>query len=167
MANEIQEIRYQVGEAWKGTYNAATVYGNAAVVQDPTGLSVYRSLKSGNTGHPLTDPQWWFRIIDMSGIKAEADHLIEIDTEITEHEAERVSAEDQRISHENARINAENARISAENARANAESARVQAEQNRVTQENLRINQEQARMGAEQQRVTKRQVAWQLRHKGS
>ena len=154
---DIQEIRYQVGEAWKGTYNAATVYGNAAVVQDPTGLSVYRSLKSGNTGHPLTDPQWWFCIIDMSSIKQEADHLIEIDTQMTEHETERVSAEEQRISHENARINAENARINAENARANAESARVQAEQNRVTQENLRINQEQARMGAEQQRVTREQ----------
>lgn len=157
MANEIQEIRYQVGEAWKGTYNAATVYGNAAVVQDPTGLSVYRSLKPGNVGHALTDPQWWFCIIDMSSIKAEADHLIEIDTEMTEHEATRVSAEQQRVSKETARINAENARISAEQARANAESARVQAEQNRVTQENLRINQEQARMGAEQQRVTKEQ----------
>ena len=157
MANEIQEIRYQVGEAWKGTYNATTVYGNAAVVQDPTGLSVYRSLKSGNVGHALTDPQWWFCIIDLSNIKAEADHLIEIDTEMTEHETERVSAENERISHENARVNAENARISAEQARANAESARVQAEQNRVTQENLRINQEQARMGAEQQRVTKEQ----------
>lgn len=154
---DIQELRYQVGEAWKGTYNAATVYGNAAVVQDPTGLSVYRSLKSGNTGHPLTDQQWWFCIIDMSSIKAEADHLVEIDTEMTEHEAERVSAENERISHENARVNAENARISAEQARANAESARVQAEQNRVTQENLRINQEQARMGAEQQRVAREQ----------
>ncbi len=152
-----QEIRYQVGEAWKGTYNAATVYGNAAVVQDPTGLSVYRSLKSGNVGHALTDPQWWFCIIDMSSIKSEADHLIEIDTQMTGNEAERVSAEEQRISRENARINAENARINAENARANAESARVQAESNRVTQENLRINQEQARMGAEQQRVTKEQ----------
>ena len=157
MNEQIQEIRYQVGEAWKGTYNAATVYGNAAVVQDPTGLSVYRSLKSGNVGHALTDPQWWFRIIDMSSIKAEADHLVEIDTQMTEHEAARVSAENERISHENARINAENARISAENTRANAESARVQAEQNRVTQENLRINQEQARMGAEQQRVTREQ----------
>lgn len=157
MNEQIQEIRYQVGEAWKGTYNAATVYGNAAVVQDPTGLSVYRSLKSGNTGHPLTDQQWWFCIIDMSSIKAEADHLIEIDTQMTEHEAERVENEETRISHENARINAENARISAEQVRANAESARVQAEQNRVTQENLRINQEQARMGAEQQRVAKEQ----------
>ena len=157
MENQIQEIRYQVGEAWKGTYNAATVYGNAAVVQDPTGLSVYRSLKSGNAGHALTDPQWWFCIIDMSSIKQEADHLIEIDTQMTENEAERVSSEEQRISRENARINAENARINAENARANAESARVQAESNRVTQENLRVNQEQARMGAEQQRVAREQ----------
>ena len=148
---DIQEIRYQVGEAWKGTYNAATVYGNANVVQDATGLSVYRSLKSGNVGHPLTDQQWWFRIIDLSSIKAEADHLIEIDTQMTEHEAERVSAEEQRISRENARINAENAR-------ANAESARVQAEQNRVTQESQRVNQEAARVGKEQQRVSAEQT---------
>ena len=60
MNEQIQEIRYQVGEAWKGAYNASTVYGNAAVVQDATGLSVYRSLKSGNVGHPLTDTAWWF-----------------------------------------------------------------------------------------------------------
>lgn len=154
MANEIQEIRYQVGEAWKGAYNAATVYGNAAVVQDPTGLSVYRSLKPGNVGHPLTDSQWWFCIIDLSNIKAEADHLIEIDTEMTEHEAERVSAEQQRVSKETARINAENARIQAEQTRASQETARVQAEQTRVSQEQQRVSKEATRVEHEQTRIT-------------
>ena len=94
MNEQIQEIRYQVGEAWKGKYNAATSYGNAAVVQDPTGLSVYRSLKPGNVGHPLSDTSWWFCIIDLSSIKTEADHLQELDTELTDHEAERVSVLD-------------------------------------------------------------------------
>ena len=74
MENEqIKEIRYQVGEAWKGTYNVATSYGNAAVVQDPTGLSVYRSLKPGNVGHALSETSWWFKIIDLSSIKEAAD----------------------------------------------------------------------------------------------
>ena len=155
--DQIQEIRYQVGEAWKGAYNNTTMYGNAAVVQDATGLSVYRSLKSGNVGHPLTDPQWWFCIIDLSSIKAEADHLVEIDTQMTENEAGRVSAESERVSHEHARVNAENARIYNEQQRENAETARIRAEQNRVTQENQRINQEAGRVGAEQQRVAKEQ----------
>ena len=55
MADQIQELKFQVGEAWKGVYDNATAYSLAAVVQDPTGLSVYRSLKSGNVGHPVTD----------------------------------------------------------------------------------------------------------------
>ena len=155
--DQIQEIRYQVGEAWKGAYNNATVYGNANVVQDATGLSVYRSLKSGTVGHPLTDPQWWFCIIDLSSIKSEADHLVEIDTQMTENEAGRVAAESERVSHEQARVNAENARIYNEQQRENAETSRIRAEQNRVTQENQRINQEAGRVGAEQQRVTKEQ----------
>ena len=165
MNEQIQEIRYQVGEAWKGTYNAATSYGNAAVVQDPTGLSVYRSLKPGNVGHPLSDTSWWFCIIDLSSIKQEADHLQELDTELTEHEATRVSQEQQRVSKENARINAENARIQAEQTRASQETARVQAEQTRVNQEqsrvsaeNQRVSKENARINAENARIQREQA---------
>lgn len=154
MANEIQEIRYQVGEAWKGTYNAATSYGNAAVVQDPTGLSVYRSLKPGNAGHPLTDTSWWFCIIDLSSIKQEADSLQELDTEVSAHEAERVAAEAQRVSKETARVNAENARIQAEQTRASQETARVQAEQTRVSQEQQRVGKEETRVEHEQTRIS-------------
>lgn len=149
MNEQIQEIRYQVGEAWKGTYNAATSYGNAAVVQDPTGLSVYRSLKPGNVGHPLTDTAWWFCIIDLSSIKAEADHLIEIDQQMTNHETARVNAENARVAAETARVNAENVRIQHEQTRESQESARIQTEQTRVNQESARVSAETARVNAE------------------
>ena len=154
---QIQEIRYLVGEAWKGAYNPTTVYGNANVVQDTEGLSVYRSLKPGNSGHPLTDQQWWFKIIDMSSIKALYDQMVEGNNTMAENELERVAAEQRRVSAEQSRVNAENARIYNENQRINDETTRVRAEQDRVTQENQRISQEQGRVGAEQQRVTKEQ----------
>lgn len=158
MENQIQELRYQVGEAWKGAYNAATVYGNAAVVQDTAGLSVYRSLKSGNVGHPLTDAEWWFCIIDMSSIKALADSLQAIDGEITVHEAERVAAEAERVAAEASRVSAELARVAAEQQRASAESGRAEAEQTRVNQENARVASEVARVAAEQARVAAEQA---------
>lgn len=154
---QIQEIRYLVGEAWKGAYNPTTVYGNANVVQDSEGLSVYRSLKPGNSGHTLTDQQWWFKIIDMSSIKALYDQMVEGNNTMAENELERVAAEQSRVSAEQSRVNAENARIYSENQRINDETTRVRAEQNRVTQENQRISQEQGRVGAEQQRVVKEQ----------
>ena len=157
MNDQIQEIRYQVGEAWKGAYNASTVYGNANVVQDATGLSVYRSLKSGNVGHPLTDPQWWFCIIDLSSIKAESDRLQQIDTQVENNEATRIANEESRVSAEQARVNAETNRIYNEQQRENSETARIRAEQDRVTQENQRIGNEQGRVGAEQRRVTAEQ----------
>ena len=158
MNEQIQEIRYQVGEAWRGTYNAATTYGNANVVQDATGLSVYRSLKSGNVGHSLTDPQWWFCIIDMSSIKAEADHLQELDTQMSNNETQRIQNEQTRESHELARVNAETNRIYNEQQRENRETARIRAEQDRVTQENQRISQEQGRVARENQRIAAEQT---------
>lgn len=147
MNNQVQEIRYLVGEAWKGTYNAATTYGNANVVQDPTGLSVYRSLKPGNTGHPLTDSAWWFCIIDMSSIKAESDRIKALNDAIAEDEALRVAAEELRQQKE-----AE--RIAAETQRNEAEQARISAEQNRVSKESQREGKEQQRISAEQGRVS-------------
>ena len=153
MNNEIQEIRYQVGEAWKGTYNAATTYGNANVVQDPTGLSVYRSLKPGNVGHPLTDTAWWFLIIDLSSIKEESDRIKALNDAIAADEAQRVENENGRVTAEQARVNAENARVAAEQGRVTAEQQRVSAEQQRASQEQTRISQEQSRVTAEQGRV--------------
>ena len=96
MNEQIQEIRYLVGEAWKGEYNPATPYGNANVVQDPTGLSVYRSLKPGNVGHPVTDTNWWPCIIDLSSIKAESDRIAALNQAIAQDEALRVAAEELR-----------------------------------------------------------------------
>lgn len=147
MNNQVQEIRYLVGEAWKGTYNAATTYGNANVVQDPTGLSVYRSLKPGNTGHPLTDSAWWFRIIDLSSIKSESDRIKALNDAIADDEALRVAAEELRQQKE-----AE--RIAAETQRNEAEQARISAEQNRVSKESQREGKEQQRISAEQGRVS-------------
>lgn len=150
---QIREIRYLVGEAWKGTYNPATVYGNANVVQDPTGLSVYRSLKPGNGGHDLSDTNWWFCIIDLSSIKDIRDQMVTDDNTVAEHELERVAAEETRVSNETARINAENARIEAEQERASAESIRIQHEQTRDSQETARIQNENQRVSNENARV--------------
>ena len=160
MANEIQELKFQVGEAWKGVYSSSTAYGLANVVQDPTGLSIYRSLKSGNVGHPVTDASWWFRIIDMSSIKAESDRIAALNEAIAQDEALRVAAEElrqqkeqQRITAENQRNEAEQARISAEQNRVNKETQRNTAEQNRISAEQGRVNTESARVQAEQARA--------------
>ena len=160
MANEIQELKFQVGEAWKGVYSSSTAYGLANVVQDPTGLSVYRSLKSGNVGHPVSDRTWWFCIIDLSSIKEESDRIKALNDAIAEDEALRVAAEELRQQHETARVEAETqrneseqARISAEQARVNAESSRATAEQQRITAEQGRVSAESARVQAEQARV--------------
>ena len=149
----MQEIHYLVGEAWKGTYNPATPYGNANVVQDPTGLSVYRSLKPGNVGHPLTDTAWWFLIIDLSSIKEESDRIKALNDAIAADEAQRVENENGRVTAEQGRVNAENARVTAEQGRVTAEQQRVSAEQQRASQEQARISQEQSRVTAEQGRV--------------
>jgi len=161
MENEnIQELKFQVGEAWKGVYSSSTAYGLANVVQDATGLSIYRSLKSGNVGHPVTDSAWWFCIIDLSSIKAESDRIAALNQSIAQDEALRVAAEELRQQHEAARISAETqrndaeqARISAEQARVNAESARATAEQQRITAEQGRVSAESARVQAEQARA--------------
>jgi len=160
MADNIQELKFQVGEAWKGVYSSSTAYGLANVVQDPTGLSIYRSLKSGNVGHPVTDGTWWFRIIDMSSIKEESDRIAALNQTIAQDEALRRAAEELRQQHEAARIaaetqrnEAEQARINAEQARVNAESARATAEQQRITAEQGRVSAESARVQAEQARV--------------
>ena len=153
MNDEIQEIRYLVGEAWKGTYSPTTPYGNANVVQDPTGLSVYRSLKPGNVGHPLTDTAWWFCIVNLSSIKAESDRIAALNTAIAQDEQLRVAAEQSRVQAEQARVDAEAGRVTAEQGRVTAEQQRVSAEQQRASQEQTRISQEQSRVTAEQGRV--------------
>ena len=158
MNEQIQEIRYLVGEAWKGEYNSATPYGNANVVQDPTGLSVYRSLKPGNVGHPLTDANWWFCIINLSSIKAESDRIAALNTAIARDEALRVAAEQLRQQKEAQREAAETQRNEAEQARINAEQQRVSKESQRETKEQQRISAEQGRVTAEGARVTAEQA---------
>ena len=143
-------LYYQVGEAWLGTYNSETEYRNAAVVQDATGLSIYRSLKSGNVGHPLTDQEWWFCIIDLSGIKSESDRIAALNEAIATDETQRVTDENQRRGNETARQNAETRRVENENNRQTAETQRV-------TDENQRRGNETNRQLAEQQRAVNEQ----------
>ncbi len=158
MNEQVQEIRYLVGEAWKGEYNSATSYGNANVVQDPTGLSVYRSLKPGNVGHPLTDANWWFCIINLSSIKAESDRIAALNTAIAQNEALRVAAEQFRQQKEAQREAAETQRNEAEQARISAEQQRVTKESQRETKEQQRISAEQGRVSAESARVSTEQA---------
>ena len=158
MTNEIQELKFQVGEAWKGVYSSSTAYGLANVVQDPTGLSIYRSLKSGNVGHPVTDSAWWFCIIDMSSIKAESDRIAALNQAITQDEALRVAAEELRQQREAQRISAETQRNESEQARISAEQQRVTKETQRETKEQQRITAEQGRVSAESARVTAEQA---------
>ena len=158
MANEIQELKFQVGEAWKGVYSSSTAYGLANVVQDATGLSIYRSLKSGNVGHPVTDTAWWFCIIDLSSIKAESDRIAALNQTIAQDEALRVAAEELRQQHEQARIAAETQRNEAEQARINAEQQRETKETQRNTAEQQRITAEQGRVSAESARVQAEQA---------
>ena len=158
MNEQIQEIRYLVGEAWKGEYNSATPYGNANVVQDPTGLSVYRSLKPGNVGHPLTDANWWFCIINLSSIKAESDRIAALNQAIAQDEALRVAAEQLRQQHEAAREAAETQRNETEQNRISAEQQRVSKEIQRETKEQQRISAEQGRVTAENNRVAAEQT---------
>ena len=153
MANDIITLTFQVGEAWKGPYSATTEYGNAAVVQDSTGLSVYRSLKSGNVGHPLNDPEWWFKILDFSSIKAASDGVVALNVTIAGNEADRVLAENSRVLAEGGREDAEAERARKESVREGAESGRNQAEDDRVLAERGRVDAEATRVNSENVRV--------------
>ena len=157
MNEQVQEIRYLVGEAWKGEYNSATSYGNANVVQDPTGLSVYRSLKPGNVGHPLSDTNWWFCIINLSSIKAESDRIAALNTAIAHDESLRVASEQLRQQNEEQREAAETQRNEAEQVRISAELQRVMKESQREIKEQQRISAEQDRVADESNRVAAEQ----------
>lgn len=146
MNEQIQELRFQVGEAWKGAYDPSFEYGNANVVHDPSGLSVYRSLKPGNVGHPLNDTTWWFCIIDLSSVKAESDRIAALNTDISEGEALRVAEEA-------ARASAESNRASEETERESKEVQRQAAETLRDQSENTRSVSEENRVAAEMERV--------------
>ena len=145
----MQELRFQVGEAWKGAYNPNTEYGNANVVQDPVGLSVYRSKKPGNAGHPLSDTEWWFKIISLDDIADLRDQMKADDQTAQEHEATRQSNETSRQTAETSRRDAENIRVQNESERSSSESERKQAETTRVNNETTRQSNETTRQSNE------------------
>ena len=103
MAEEHRTIRFQVGESWDGVYDPNTNYRYAKVVQDPTGLGVYRSRKSNNQGHPLSDTTWWKKILDFTHIKEVADHIEILHEDMQEHEQTRQDQEETRERQEAAR----------------------------------------------------------------
>ena len=103
MADEHRTIRFQVAESWDGVYDPEENYKYAKVVQDPTGLGVYRSKKSGNQGHPLSDTNWWKKILDFSHIKEVADHIETLHHDMQEHEETRERQEADRQEQEQAR----------------------------------------------------------------
>lgn len=155
MDNEtMKEVRYLVGEAWKGPYDAAEPYGLANVVQDTNGLSIYRSRKSGNTGHPLTDQDWWFKIIDLSSIKSASDIIVALNSSIATAEQGRVTAEGLRSTAEEARQTSEAARQTAESNRSSAETTRGSNESQRQNAETSRSTAEASRQSAETSRQT-------------
>ncbi len=152
MANDVITLTYQVGEAWMGAYNAATTYRNAAVVQDAVGLSIHRSRKSGNVGHPLTDTEWWDCIIDLHTIKDVAVEVYALDQLVASNEAARVLAESGRENAETGRQEAEASRVLAEQGRESAEEGRELGETTRNGAESDRENAEALRALAEQDR---------------
>lgn len=160
--NAITELRYQVGEAWKGAYSPTEIYANAAVVQDPTGLSVYRSLKNGNVNHPLSDTSWWMVIIDLSSIKQETVIIEQNEESRVAAEQSRVSAEQSRVSAEQSRVAAETRRIADESQRSSAEIKRIQNEQTRTNAELVRIAAENERFAHEFERVNNEEDRIQL-----
>ena len=91
-----QTIRVKVGEVWVGIYDPEHTFKYAEVVQDPTGLSIYRSLKSNNVGHPLTDTNYWRLVINLSHIKEVADEIESLHRTMQEKEGERQNAESER-----------------------------------------------------------------------
>ena len=103
MSEEHRTIRFQVGESWDGVYDPNTKYRYAKVVQDPTGLGVYRSLKSDNQGHPLSDTTWWKKILDFTHIKEVADHIETLHRDMQEHEQTRERQESTRQEQEQER----------------------------------------------------------------
>ncbi len=100
---EQKSIRVQVSEAWAGPYDPNEKFRYGAVVQDETGLSIYRSRRSNNQGHPLTDTLWWKLIINLSYIKRVADGIIELDDTMSRKETERQEAEEERETNEQTR----------------------------------------------------------------
>lgn len=152
MEDNYQELRFKVGEVWKGSYVDTVPYSRSNVVQDPVGLSVYRSRKDGNVGHPLTDSVWWTLIIDMSSIKDEEERMQAIELAFSQSESLRVDAEQYRQQAEQNRQQQEQGRVQAESVRVQSENARIQSENARNQSEQQREANEQQREGAEQQR---------------
>lgn len=153
----------KIGLVPRGLWTATAVYAVNDTVQDATGL--YASRKSGNINNPLSDSEWWVKIVDLSNVKhaaddaqAAAESAEQINQEITNAEVLRVAEENARKTEEHARKTAESGRESAEQRRLSAEAGRETAEEIREQAEGDREVSEEARQQAEQSRAANYEI---------
>lgn len=76
----------KIGLVPRGLWTATAVYAVNDTVQDATGL--YASRKSGNINNPLSDSEWWVKIVDLSNVKHAAD-----DAQAAAESAEQINKE--------------------------------------------------------------------------
>ena len=67
MADNTNNLYFKIGLVTKGAYSATATYAVNDTVQASDGL--YASRKSNNTGHPLSETEWWALIVDLSETK--------------------------------------------------------------------------------------------------
>lgn len=67
MADNTNNLYFKIGLVMKGAYSATATYAVNDAVQASDGL--YASRKSNNTGHALSETEWWAIIVDLSETK--------------------------------------------------------------------------------------------------
>ena len=128
-----------------GAYSSTATYGLMNLVTNDAG-DYFESLQDNNTGHALTDTDWWMRrstpdatpaIAAANSAATTANNVTtemqQVEANIKTAEASRMTAENNRVGAESSRVNAEKSRATAETNRASAESARATAETARET----------------------------------
>lgn len=68
MADNTNNLYFKIGLVTKGAYSATATYAVNDTVQASDGL--YASRKSNNTGHALSETEWWAKIIDLTAAAA-------------------------------------------------------------------------------------------------
>lgn len=148
----MSEQSFKVASTWGGDYNTSTSYERMTDVQDPQGTGIYRSLKDGNIGHPLSDTTYWNCICDLKDVSTATEECKEINQTVKTDEAARQKAETEREAQSNTVAAAEQSRITAETARATNEATRESEEVKRTAAETKRSASETQRILNEETR---------------
>jgi hypothetical protein len=154
-----------------GAYSSTATYGLMNLVTNDAG-DYFESLQDNNTGHALTDTDWWMRRSTPDATPAIAaansaattaknvtTEMQQVEANIKTAEASRMTAENNRVGAESSRVNAEKSRVTAETNRASAESVRATAETNRASAESARATAETARETASATAVSNAEAA--------